>query len=247
MTWTQSTPTPHGLLGVLVVVAVLTLIFNQRQTQAHSLTATVATDTYDVGAPYGGTVIEQFVEGGRRRRRRARSSSHHRASRSSRTSPTASASTNTEAYDVDPKDRAPSPTRPPSPARSTELAARQRATWPPVAFARISVARLAVTCEAKFLLSPARLRAGRGGAAVTDPAAEQPDRRGPTVHHRGRHRAGQGRHRGPGRQPRDGRRPRHPDQDRHPGRRDPAAARRRPAGRRQRRGVRLFCRQIGLK
>lgn len=42
----------------------LTLIFNQRQTKATSLDATVATDTYDVGAAYGGTVIKQYVKEG---------------------------------------------------------------------------------------------------------------------------------------------------------------------------------------
>ena len=61
MTWTNRLRLLGGLLGVLVLVAVLTIIFNQRQTQAQSLTATIATDAYDVGAGYGGTVIEQDV------------------------------------------------------------------------------------------------------------------------------------------------------------------------------------------
>lgn len=64
MTWINRLRLFAGFLGVLLVLAVLTLIFNQRQTQAASLTATVATDTYDVGAAYGGTVIDQMVKEG---------------------------------------------------------------------------------------------------------------------------------------------------------------------------------------
>lgn len=64
MTWINRLRLFAGLCGVLLVVAVLTLIFNQRQTQAASLTATVATDSYDVGAAYGGTVIDQLVKEG---------------------------------------------------------------------------------------------------------------------------------------------------------------------------------------
>lgn len=61
MTWTNRFRLLGGLLGVLVLVALLTVIFNQRQTQAQSLTATIGTDAYDVGAGYGGTVIKQDV------------------------------------------------------------------------------------------------------------------------------------------------------------------------------------------
>jgi multidrug resistance efflux pump len=64
MTWINRLRLFGGILGVLLIVAVLTLIFNQRQTKVTSLDATVATDTYDVGAAYGGTVIEQFVKEG---------------------------------------------------------------------------------------------------------------------------------------------------------------------------------------
>ena len=62
MTWTNRFRLFGGLLAVLVLVGVLTLVFNHRQTQAQSLTATVKTDSYDVGASYGGTVIEQNVK-----------------------------------------------------------------------------------------------------------------------------------------------------------------------------------------
>ncbi|HEU5484526.1 MAG TPA: HlyD family efflux transporter periplasmic adaptor subunit, partial [Microlunatus sp.] len=64
MTWINRLRLFGGVLGVLVIAAALTLIFNQRQTKATSLDATVATDTYDVGAAYGGTVIKQYVEDG---------------------------------------------------------------------------------------------------------------------------------------------------------------------------------------
>jgi multidrug resistance efflux pump len=61
MTWTNRLRLFAGLLAVLALVAVLTVVFNQRQTQAQSLTATIGTDAYDVGAGYGGTVIRQDV------------------------------------------------------------------------------------------------------------------------------------------------------------------------------------------
>jgi multidrug resistance efflux pump len=64
MTWVNRLRLFGGILGVLLVIAVLTLIFNQRQTKATSLTATVAADSYDVGAAYGGTVIKQYVKEG---------------------------------------------------------------------------------------------------------------------------------------------------------------------------------------
>jgi multidrug resistance efflux pump len=52
------------LLGVVLLVAVLTLIFNQRQTKVASVTATVGADQYEVGAAYGGTVTKQYVKEG---------------------------------------------------------------------------------------------------------------------------------------------------------------------------------------
>lgn len=64
MTWVNRLRLFGGILGVLLIVAVLTLIFNQRQTKVTSLTATVAADTYDVGAAYGGTVTKQYVKEG---------------------------------------------------------------------------------------------------------------------------------------------------------------------------------------
>jgi multidrug resistance efflux pump len=64
MTWTSRLRLFGGLIGILALVAVLTLIFNHRQTQTASLTATVAADTYEVGAAYGGTVTKQYVKEG---------------------------------------------------------------------------------------------------------------------------------------------------------------------------------------
>lgn len=64
MTWINRLRLFAGVIGVLLLVAVLTLIFNQRQTEAASLTATVDSDQYVVGAAYGGTVTKQFVKEG---------------------------------------------------------------------------------------------------------------------------------------------------------------------------------------
>jgi hypothetical protein len=64
MTWINRLRLFGGLVGVLLLVAVLTLIFNQRQTEASSLTATVGADQYQVGAAYGGTVTKQYVKEG---------------------------------------------------------------------------------------------------------------------------------------------------------------------------------------
>jgi multidrug resistance efflux pump len=66
MTWINRLRLLGGLLGIVLLVALLTLIFNQRQTKAASLTATVNADTYDVGAAYGGTVTKQYVSEGDR-------------------------------------------------------------------------------------------------------------------------------------------------------------------------------------
>ncbi|WP_375426758.1 HlyD family efflux transporter periplasmic adaptor subunit [uncultured Friedmanniella sp.] len=62
MTWTNRLRLSAGLLAVIALVAALTVVFNQRQHQAQSLTATVSTNSYDVGAGYGGTVVKQYVE-----------------------------------------------------------------------------------------------------------------------------------------------------------------------------------------
>ncbi len=64
MTWVNRLRLLAGLLGVLLLVAILTLIFNQRQTKAASISATINADSYSVGAAYGGTVTKQYVNDG---------------------------------------------------------------------------------------------------------------------------------------------------------------------------------------
>lgn len=62
MTWTNRLRLLAGLVGVFALVAVLTVVYNHRQSQAQSLTGTITTDAYDVGAGYGGTVVKQYVK-----------------------------------------------------------------------------------------------------------------------------------------------------------------------------------------
>lgn len=64
MTWTNRLRLLGGVLGIFLLVAVLTLVFNQRQTQAASETASIQADTYEVGAAYGGTVTKQYIREG---------------------------------------------------------------------------------------------------------------------------------------------------------------------------------------
>ncbi len=64
MTWLTRLKMFGGILAVLVVSSALTLLFNQRMTQTHSLTATVTAPTFDVGSSYGGTVNEQLAKDG---------------------------------------------------------------------------------------------------------------------------------------------------------------------------------------
>lgn len=62
MTWTNRLRLTAGLIAVIALVAALTIVFNQRQHRAQSLTATISTNAYEVGAGYGGTVTKQYVE-----------------------------------------------------------------------------------------------------------------------------------------------------------------------------------------
>lgn len=64
MTWLTRLKMFGGIIAVLALVFGLTLLFNQRMTQAHSLSATVTAPTFDVGSGYGGIVNEQFVDNG---------------------------------------------------------------------------------------------------------------------------------------------------------------------------------------
>ncbi len=64
MTWLTRLKMFGGIFAVLALAFGLTLLFNQRMTQAHSLSATVTAPTFDIGSGYGGIVNEQFVENG---------------------------------------------------------------------------------------------------------------------------------------------------------------------------------------
>lgn len=64
MTWTQRLRLFGGMLAVLALTAVLVLVFNQRQSQALSVTGQVVTDQAAVGAAYGGVVTQQLAKEG---------------------------------------------------------------------------------------------------------------------------------------------------------------------------------------
>lgn len=64
MTWMNRLKLCVGLIAVFVIVAVGTLIFNQRQNTAHSQSASLVAEEYVVGVDYGGTVTEQYVTEG---------------------------------------------------------------------------------------------------------------------------------------------------------------------------------------
>jgi multidrug resistance efflux pump len=64
MTWENRFRLILGVVGVFLLVAVLTVVFNQRQNQIASYTGAVAADEYTVGADYAGTVVKQSVQAG---------------------------------------------------------------------------------------------------------------------------------------------------------------------------------------
>lgn len=64
MTWANRLRLYGGLILVLGVVAALVLIFNQRQSQAVSVSAHIDTNQATVGAAYGGVVTHQFAQVG---------------------------------------------------------------------------------------------------------------------------------------------------------------------------------------
>lgn len=64
MTWHNRIRLYGGLLAVLLLVAALVLVFNQRQSRVLSTTGQVVTDQYTVGAAYGGIVLKQDVKNG---------------------------------------------------------------------------------------------------------------------------------------------------------------------------------------
>ena len=66
MTWTNRFKLVAGILSVLVVVSGLTIVFNQRQSQVASSSASIEAKRYPVGIDYGGTVTTADVENGDR-------------------------------------------------------------------------------------------------------------------------------------------------------------------------------------
>jgi multidrug resistance efflux pump len=55
-----------GLLAVVALVGVFTLVFNHRQNEVQSTSASITADSYIVGTDYGGTVTKQYVHTGDR-------------------------------------------------------------------------------------------------------------------------------------------------------------------------------------
>jgi multidrug efflux pump subunit AcrA (membrane-fusion protein) len=64
MTWGSRVKLFFGLIAVLVMVAALTVIFNQRQTQVLSSSSQIEAEHVDVGTDYGGLVVERHVAEG---------------------------------------------------------------------------------------------------------------------------------------------------------------------------------------
>ncbi|MFV0634043.1 HlyD family efflux transporter periplasmic adaptor subunit [Demequina sp.] len=64
MTWGNRFKLLLGMLVVLLIVAGSTLIFNQRQTQVLSTSATIASQEAAVGSDYGGIITESYVQAG---------------------------------------------------------------------------------------------------------------------------------------------------------------------------------------
>ncbi|KAA9153405.1 HlyD family efflux transporter periplasmic adaptor subunit [Microbacterium lushaniae] len=64
MTWANRLKMAGGILVVVVLVAVFTVVFNQRQQRVLSTSATIVAESYSVGTDYGGIVTRQYVEVG---------------------------------------------------------------------------------------------------------------------------------------------------------------------------------------
>ncbi|WP_210479856.1 HlyD family efflux transporter periplasmic adaptor subunit [Naasia sp. SYSU D00948] len=64
MTWRNRLKLFGGLVGVVALVAALTVLFNQRHHAATSTTAAIAAQEYPVGTDYGGSVVQTFVQQG---------------------------------------------------------------------------------------------------------------------------------------------------------------------------------------
>ncbi|MES2094042.1 MAG: HlyD family secretion protein [Actinomycetota bacterium] len=66
MTWASRIKLFVGIIGVLIIAAGLTLVFNQRQSQATSTSASLDAERFPVGIDYGGTVLSSRVKAGDR-------------------------------------------------------------------------------------------------------------------------------------------------------------------------------------
>jgi multidrug resistance efflux pump len=64
MTWGNRFRVWGGIVVIVAVVAVLTLVVNQRSRQAFSDNAEIAAQQSTVGSEYGGVVVRQYVEQG---------------------------------------------------------------------------------------------------------------------------------------------------------------------------------------
>lgn len=64
MTWPNRFRFFVGLIVVVVFVGACTVVLTQRQSRAHSTSASIQADEYSVGVTYGGTVVAQHVEPG---------------------------------------------------------------------------------------------------------------------------------------------------------------------------------------
>ena len=64
MTWASRAKLFLGLIMVVIIVGILTIVFNQRQSQSASITAFIDAVHYPVGIDYGGTVISSDVKNG---------------------------------------------------------------------------------------------------------------------------------------------------------------------------------------
>lgn len=64
MTWGNRLRLLVGLVVIVALVGVFTLVFNQRQQQATSTSATISAQSYPVGTDYGGIVTRQYVQVG---------------------------------------------------------------------------------------------------------------------------------------------------------------------------------------
>ncbi|MFT3970171.1 MAG: biotin/lipoyl-binding protein [Micropruina sp.] len=64
MTWINRLKLWGGILGIAALIFALTVLFNQRQSQVASVSATVEAPTSIVGSSYGGVVTDTYVTPG---------------------------------------------------------------------------------------------------------------------------------------------------------------------------------------